>query len=1012
MKSVRQIWQFVVKRAPLPRQQLADSLEKFLNGLDNPHAFVLTGQLTNDPCDQNSAQALEAWVVGEFREGKISKLDATEWLRLIFDAIAEFNRAGYTLFPTRLADVMRPDASPFSPSAMLARRRADHWCSALHVWISEGCTATNSGDWHAAIALSAVMHGVLLDSTKLNQLMDKLDRHECPIVESGISNILFDLPFQGLGNHHLQRWFIDPVSEMLIWRYLKTSKPLNNKSLIRKINSFLMAQGVVKNNCPEGLTDLMEVMVTWWSERAAPIDLQCATRGMVSHAIHERTWSRLQNTFYDPRAARKASIQNIDQITIDDISFDDIFLLNPWLAQSIEILQLDDQNAIKLGVTDLLSKQTDNSLPKVFLGWLNAMIAGFSATKEALALSTIRRRYSEAAPRLIGLLGVSNPIHMDTAMLEDYYAELTTDPDPLTPVRDIANGLRDFHAFLHRDYRKPLMRKEADVLGDENSLKPVDANLVSFDEYQRAQEWLDRQRVDKKDLQICKIVLMMAFKAGMRRMEIFGLQLSDIHIIGGLICLVRRNVMRRLKTQSSRRILPLFAFLSGTEISLLKNWVATRMVEIPPNLAQTLPVNYLFPKFSHEKSDAWIDSITNHVCESIREATGDRTLFLHHLRHSFGTWTYLRLRAPDFPDISRHFSTSPATVFAIHTGARLRVLLIGRNPATSRSYAFAVARLLGHSSPIVSLGHYVHSSDLILGAITRRECNQVPFNIIRAASGLQKSAAYEHMGDSIDSLLRASRQNFMSVIKNQSDSVGEKKARGRKPKVPAHLQAAWIPLEKIQTILMLSIGEGMSAADISTELQIDEQKISSILQEAGQMGPSIGLKSNETGQLAEFPKPVREKKAIEFCTRLEHSLADMALRAPVLCLEGISSHLEHFDRDKHDIVFHGKKHLKVAKRYLKFKESLGADASEYVWVIRVMDKEKTELPQWANSLKEHWRPSGIKLIRPKAVRWVSTYAEWIGVLPVDEEGQALGMAMAKTIFLARLAMGSFKSSDS
>ena len=41
--------------------------------------------------------------------------------------------------------------------------------------------------------------------------------------------------------------------------------------------------------------------------------------------------------------------------------------------------------------------------------------------------------------------------------------------------------------------------------------------------------------------------------------------------------------------------------------------------------------------------------------EALRRATGDRTMHYHHLRHSFATWTFLRLMLSDLTKIPIYF---------------------------------------------------------------------------------------------------------------------------------------------------------------------------------------------------------------------------------------------------------------------------------------------------------------------------------------------------------------------
>lgn len=1002
--TAQQKWQQVYKRSPQARQKLAKALSQFLQTLDNPHAFALVGRVHKLPCDQASAQALEAWVVSEFRKGKITKLDATEWLRLLLDLIYEFNKEDCDLFPTRLADSMRPVKSPFSPSAMQSRQRVEQWRDLLHKWISTSSSCTSTSEWQAAIAVSAVLHGALIDTNKLNQLMDKLGKRVAPAVENGISNYAFGMPFQGLGNHHLQRWFLDPVTEMLMWRYLKMPESKGDLTLQEKLQSFFAKNGLAKLQTPKNPADFVKTSVTWWSERASSLDILCATRTLTSHAVHERTWARIHGDVYDPRQSIKTKRANQAKDSTEEIQLDDLLLLNPWLAESLEIVKGNDITTIKSQIERLLINEKNGATSHIFMNWLVALLDGFSATKEGLALSTIRLRYCATAPRLLAILGELVPAQMSTMELEDCYCELTIDTDPAVPIRDLANGLRDFHAFLHRDYKKPLMRKEADVFGAENSLKPVDANFITFDEYLAAQLWLDRKRMNKNERHIAKLVLMMAFRLGMRRMEIFGLQLRDIQVIDGLVCIVRRNSKRRLKTTSSQRILPLRAFLTKQEQCLLLDWLEQRRNELPPPTSTfDTTFNFVFPKIEDEKFATWVDHMTDAVCAAVRGVTGDQSLFLHHLRHAFGTWTYLRLRAPDFPEVARHFVDSPATVHALRTGIRLRVLLVGRRVKISRTYGYVVSRLMGHSSPVVSLGHYIHVADLLLGEIARREAEKIPRKIILTSSGLQKTSAFENLADSVEKLLLASRNFFFVPTNIESKLNVVKKKIGRPQKTPSYLLKSWLPLQKVQEVLMLSVQDKASSHDISGALGIEESRVFTLLKNAKTFAPLAGLKLDSHGNLIQFLSPIVGTEAIEFSMDLESRISDMSNRAPLLLLKGIHLHFDHLNNDVSDVLFRGSKHLTEIRRYLKFLSSLGFEPDQFSWLLRSLDKSNIELPSWAENLDAVWHPSKIKIIRPKNTKEAKYYQEWLGVIPVDKNGDSLAIAMKKTLFLAKIS---------
>jgi integrase len=999
MSQADLIWQKVTKRAPPARRSEIPKLQKYLSKLDNPHACLLCGRTTIAPCDQSSALALEAWVVAQYQDTKVSKVRLADWLRLIFEAIREFNLQGKSMFPTRLADVVRPQSSPFAVGSMDKQRRVEPWRKAMYQWLQEPDDQKTNSEWLAAIAVSAVLHGALLDSTKIKQFVAKLVKRQSPIFERGSTSVLFHLPYQGLGNHNLQRWFIDPLTEMLVWRYLKLPQTdsINDLKIDGLIRDFFAKRIDLASFRPKGLPDFLESARVWWAQRASPIDLHCASRALSSHAINERSWARLGNLpFTSGPSVERLKKRATPQSNRDNM-VDDIFVLHPWLQEAIQILKDERQDLVQPAIAKLLAQVQDDPTGQIYLQWLHDMLGGISSSKTRLATSTIRRRFEEAAPRLIGLMGDSSPADMTTLELEDYYAELIILLDPLEPVKTIADGVRDFHAYMHRTHKKPLMKKESDVLGDENALKPVDANILSFDEYAKAQAWLDSQRAPKMEIQAAKIVLMMAFKLGLRRMEIFGLRRKDVQLSRYPTCLIRKNELRRLKTDNAKRTLPLFAFLSKNESELLAQWMQSS--QLNPHSGDP---DFLFPEFGGENAEAWIYRISNLVLPALRSTTGDDSLFMHHLRHSFGTWAYLRLRAPEFPDITRHFSHLPATVFALKTGRRLRVLLFGRDTGVSRMYPAAVARLLGHSTPVVSFAHYVHSSEFIMAAIARRECQHLPPEAFLGASGLKKSASYEHRSESVADLLAASRSMYLPAEIKHPPALAPKRRRGR-PAIPAaHQRNNWISFARIEEVLKLSIDEHLAFSDIVKETGILEEKVRTILIRATKFGQSIGIACDGLGVLTQVPLRTHRKSGADFCKKLEHRLADMTNRAPLLLAQGLQVYLNHYDLDKKDTVLKGVKDLADARTLMRFLESLGCAESEFTFVVRSVAGEQAALPAWIAKLGTRWKPAALKIIRPKSESGAASYAQWIGILPVDSGATSIGLPVAKTVFLASL----------
>jgi integrase len=104
----------------------------------------------------------------------------------------------------------------------------------------------------------------------------------------------------------------------------------------------------------------------------------------------------------------------------------------------------------------------------------------------------------------------------------------------------------------------------------------VSANLLSFYEYRDVLEAAYKEDASGE----LALIIILAFRAGLRLREILGLQTSDILTYRNLSPEIhlRHNAFRNLKTYHSRRIIPLRSFLPQREADRLLAWLETRKV--------------------------------------------------------------------------------------------------------------------------------------------------------------------------------------------------------------------------------------------------------------------------------------------------------------------------------------------------------------------------------------------------------------------------------------------------
>ena len=144
-------------------------------------------------------------------------------------------------------------------------------------------------------ALSAVLNGALIDRAKLIRLRQMLDCRELELHGSDGDEhafIEFLMPFDGLGNHHLQRWWPDPATELLLARHPRGERPAF-KATLPLLQQLLLEQGVPGNLQPEKISEVLRSARIWWAARSAPVDLHSMMRTFASHNLTSRCWRRL-----------------------------------------------------------------------------------------------------------------------------------------------------------------------------------------------------------------------------------------------------------------------------------------------------------------------------------------------------------------------------------------------------------------------------------------------------------------------------------------------------------------------------------------------------------------------------------------------------------------------------------------------------------------------------------------------------------------------------------------------
>jgi hypothetical protein len=234
----------------------------------------------------------------------------------------------------------------------------------------------------------------------------------------------------------------------------------------------------------------------------------------------------------------------------------------------------------------------------------------------------------------------------------------------------------------------------------------------------------------------------LGFRLGLRLGEIQRIRLMDIRVAHDPVIWILSNELGDTKTVFAHRRMHLACYLDEDEIDLLEGWCDRR------RRSGGLDENPLFPSEGSNTEPVNDDLIRFAVQNAMRRVTGDGLLNFRHLRHSFATWTLLRLMSTQIPKEAResiHALKHPALSEA--SCSRLREMLspdtfesmTGLHPV--RTACYLVAAQLGHLSPVTGLENYVHFLDLMLvtGSNARQRYSAKE---VMAMTGLKQAQAY------------------------------------------------------------------------------------------------------------------------------------------------------------------------------------------------------------------------------------------------------------------------------
>ncbi len=728
--------------------------------------------------------------------------------------------------------VAKREKGRFRPERFVNIGLFNVWKISLEDSFSDDSNLTESGRIGRVI-LSSVLFGGLLNIHLLGGLLNTFPAK--PRLFNERSYIDLSLSWMGHDDSESRRWFLDPLSEILIWKLkiddfdTKNIKHTDMTRLVFKyLISFFKEVGLNKKNLPKNISLFLDACSLKYDLMLPPFISHYLQRKHRSHSIKQQGWDRLEGISPNIDSKNIASGINIENwkssptLLEKDIKSEEK-VGNSYLT-SIQRIPKNINNYEMRAELRALSEASGNRelLLPVLFNWGGSLLEKGMKNRHGPRPNTVRQYINTIGNRLYEQLGDIRYIDLDSNFIEDVYIQVLEDIYSRGLRRKVSRLLYDFHCYIVKQYDVVVIDYGA-VLGDMYALSPVDANLIFIDEFKLLLNVLDESDLilnHQKLVTATKIISILGYKCGLRRSEVLKLRIIDIYGSYTPMLLVRPHFDRRLKTFSSNRLLPLKVFLEKDELELLQSWLEARKAE---ELKRTFSY-YLFS--IPEKNYYCIseDLVFPALHAAMSACTGDETIRYHKFSHSFASLTLLRLMVADYGLPEGIFINQPETLKWLNKSETFKVALYRCNDPT-RKHLFYVSFLLGHSLPDVSLEHYVHTLDIISSSMISKSIKP-SLQALRDASGLPKSTSYRlSVNGAVKLLNKVRKTNGLKVFK-----VDAVKSTSVVFKDDIHKGAK--KLKDIWTLLYLYSLRGVEIGLLCERFNLNEKEINRIITNA------------------------------------------------------------------------------------------------------------------------------------------------------------------------------------
>jgi integrase len=323
---------------------------------------------------------------------------------------------------------------------------------------------------------------------------------------------------------------------------------------------------------------------------------------------------------------------------------------------------------------------------------------GYLFTERNLVPNSVIRYHRELANTLL-LEDAKFPLEqLSPEDLFLTYRQIVDEVKGGNPKHYRAGRLDDFQQFAEAYCGYPLIL--AKIADGENSIPMIRTGYICNSLYQATLKSIQGiEGLDPVTIQGLMVLLILAYRTGLRLQELIKLRLCDIEPSEEYWLFVRSNKFGDNKHSAMPRKIPLAYLLTPTELEVWKTYFGRRN-QFSSNDGELL--------FCHDGLGSFPldpNMVSRLISNALRMVSGIPSLVFHHLRHT--ALSNMQLIAEREWEL-----TSFLTGHTQKQVSNIFYQVFGNPNETLRIY-WALATFAGHNSPQTTLQSYLHFSDII-----------------------------------------------------------------------------------------------------------------------------------------------------------------------------------------------------------------------------------------------------------------------------------------------------------